>query len=119
MQKAEASDVDEEHWHENLAYIESNPHEAWLRETFARAGIDYGRIDYGLLGDRPQVWEINLNPTLCRNPADPARRQLPDSLARLREQVREAFHVRLRAAFAALDDATSSAAKSRWRLTGR
>ena len=31
---------------------------------FAIARIDYGRIDYGIVGGRPQVYEINTNPTV-------------------------------------------------------
>ena len=42
-------------------YMETNPHERELREIFRLARIDYGRIDYAILGDRLQVWEINLN----------------------------------------------------------
>ena len=47
-------------------YLETNPHAAWLREIFALAGIEYGRIDYSMLNGRPQVWEINTNPTVGR-----------------------------------------------------
>ena len=45
-------------------YVETNPHERELREIFRLARIDYGRIDYAMLGDRLQVWEINTNPIL-------------------------------------------------------
>jgi hypothetical protein len=45
-------------------YMETNPHERELREIFRLARIDYGRIDYSMLGDRVQVWEINTNPGL-------------------------------------------------------
>ena len=45
-------------------YIESNPHERQLREIFRLTRIDYGKIDYSMLGDRLQVWEINTNPNL-------------------------------------------------------
>ena len=40
----------------------SNPHEHELRRIFSTARIEYGRIDYALLGERIQVWEINTNP---------------------------------------------------------
>jgi hypothetical protein len=33
-------------------------------DIFARAGLEYGRIDYGLADGRLQVWEINTGPTL-------------------------------------------------------
>ena len=44
--------------------METNPHERRLREIFGRARIDYGKIDYAMLGDRLQVWEINTNPNI-------------------------------------------------------
>lgn len=62
---------------EERAYVEDNPHEAQLREIFELAGIEYGRIDYGILNGRPQVWEINTNPTVTGNhPSAPKRRQV-------------------------------------------
>ena len=45
-------------------YLKANPHAAELARIFDHAGIDYGRIDYGLLDGKPQVWEINTNPTV-------------------------------------------------------
>ena len=44
-------------------YLDTNPHEPWIRDIFSAAHIDYGRIDYSMHGDRPTVWEINTNPT--------------------------------------------------------
>lgn len=32
--------------------------------AFEIAGIEYGRIDYGLLNGKPQIWEININGVL-------------------------------------------------------
>jgi hypothetical protein len=49
---------------EQEEYLNVNPHKSWLKETFKLSGIEYGRIDYSLLGDMPQVWEINTNPTV-------------------------------------------------------
>ena len=45
-------------------YMETNPHERALREIFQLARIDYGKIDYAILGDRLQIWEINTNPVV-------------------------------------------------------
>ncbi|MDB9312397.1 hypothetical protein PN462_04715 [Spirulina sp. CS-785/01] len=50
---------------ENKDYVTNNPHEQQLREIFKTARIQYGRIDYSLLDDQIQVWEINTNPTIC------------------------------------------------------
>ena len=45
-------------------YLRTNPHKSWLAETFKLSGIEYGRIDYSLMGNKPHVWEINTNPTV-------------------------------------------------------
>ncbi len=49
-------------------YFETNPHERELRKIFRLARIDYGKIDYAVLGDRLQVWEINTNPRIFTRP---------------------------------------------------
>jgi hypothetical protein len=49
---------------EEAAYLRTNPHQDWIRGVFERAGAQYGKIDYGLLDGRPQVWEINTNPMI-------------------------------------------------------
>ena len=54
---------------EETRYLGSQlPHESWIREIFALANIDYGRLDYGILDGAPQAWEINTNPTIGRGP---------------------------------------------------
>jgi hypothetical protein len=51
---------------EEQRYLDQNPHPhaAPLRAIFKRAGIDYGRIDYGMREGKIQVWEINTNPSI-------------------------------------------------------
>jgi hypothetical protein len=62
---------------EELRYFEKNPHEQALREIFALARIDYGRIDYGFRKGRLQVWEINTNPYwVVDSEPDPLRVEL-------------------------------------------
>src|SRR6185503_13937857 len=87
---------------ENLAYAQHNPYEAWQRQVFALAGIDYGRLDFGVLNGRPQAWEINLNPTNGRPPGAPSRQQDPATQV-VMTQARDLFHRRLAEAFVALD----------------
>lgn len=53
---------------EELQYLESNPHAAQLLEICRHAGIGYGRIDYSLLDERIQIWEINTNPMVITPP---------------------------------------------------
>ena len=55
---------------EEDAYIATNPHAAELAAIARRARIAYGRIDYGLLEGRVQVWEINTNPMITHEAAD-------------------------------------------------
>ncbi len=55
---------------EEETYMRSNPHAKFVRQIFDLAKIQYGRIDYGMLGDRPQVWEINTNPILLQTRAE-------------------------------------------------
>jgi hypothetical protein len=85
---------------EELEYLAGDPHAAWLRETFALARINYGRIDYGLLDGRPQVWEINTNPTISRAAsADPRT----EEQKQLRTLVRQHFHPRFQVAWGVVD----------------
>lgn len=86
---------------EELAYHERNPHQGWLQRVFTLAGVEYGRIDFGVLGEQPQAWEINTNPTIGRGPGGTPK-PLPRGAAELKERVRQAYHARLRAAFSAL-----------------
>ena len=44
-------------------FVMEGGHVDLLRRVFDIAGIDYGRADFGFLGDRLQVYEINTNPT--------------------------------------------------------
>lgn len=71
---------------EELDYMQKNPHEAEIREAFDLARIEYGRIDYSLLNDKMQIWEINTNPrleTAVSAGADPRRAKLFDLSAEL------------------------------------
>ncbi len=71
-------------------YVQTNPHEGVLREIFRLARIDFGRIDYSMLGDRMQVWEINTNPMFfTQKPhSEPERQAL---LSHVAEQIAAAF----------------------------
>jgi len=80
----------EEEW----AYVQANPHADRIREVFALAGLEYGRIDYAVVGDRIRVWEINTNPMIAT----------PDDLADgARSETVRLFAERLEAAWAAID----------------
>lgn len=82
--------LEQTHIEEILGYTQANPHEDELRRIFELAQIEYGRIDYSLLEDRLQVWEINTNPTVLRPPIAYRRRT---------HGFHEAFAQRIAAAF--------------------
>jgi hypothetical protein len=88
---------------EGLQFQRENPHAAWLARVFDLAGIEYGRVDYGVAGGVPQVWEINLNATLGRAEGQSRHTNLPPALKALRDSGRDIFHAQLRAAFLELD----------------
>jgi hypothetical protein len=84
-------------------YLARNPHRDWIRETFALAGVEYGRLDYGLRDGRPQAFEINTNPSLGpRALADPRRRRTARVLQLPRRDIHERFHSGMRHAVRAL-----------------
>jgi hypothetical protein len=73
--------------HEEKAFLSDNPHQDELLQIFRLANIEYGRIDYGLLNGKIQVWEINTNPMLIKQRKKysmdklPIKQQLVDELA--------------------------------------
>lgn len=44
--------------------IENNAYENELRPVFDMANIDYGRVDFGLVNGKIQIYEINTNPKI-------------------------------------------------------
>lgn len=87
---------------EEQSYVRENPHEAALREVFAIAGTEYGRIDYAMKDGRLQTWEINLNPTIGRG----LRRstgKVPRELDAVRTPTKEHFYRCFREAWEAAD----------------
>jgi hypothetical protein len=62
---------------EETQYLSENPHLEQLRRIFEIAKINFGRIDYGCVNGKVQVWEINTNPNLLwpmqNEPAHAAR----------------------------------------------
>ncbi len=58
-----------------------------IRRAFQLAGIDYGRIDYGYVGGRIQVWEINTNAMLA--PLEPDARRVEGLRARAGDMAAE------------------------------
>ena len=75
-------------------YLQTNPHEQVLRETFQLAHVDYGRCDYAVVNGRIQIWEINTNPIVML----PPEKYQPDHLP-----LQEPFAAQIREAFEAIN----------------
>ena len=86
---------------EEREYVLANPHEQALREIFQRAGLEYGRIDYGIKDGRVETWEINTNPTVGPGPG--FKRVVPEALQGVRQPAREEFNRRMLAAMQSID----------------
>lgn len=107
MVKSEFRILDRARAEQELAYCRTNPHESWIREMFALARIDYGRIDYGMLAGRPQLWEINTNPTIGRGQT--SNKPRPAEVVEYRAMIapgRAVFYEQFQRAWAAVDTAT-------------
>lgn len=102
MLKWDKSEHGERAMQEHLDYVLGNPHETSLRRIFALAGVDYGRIDYGVRGETLQVWEINTNPSLGPS-RGPAPATLAPKLEAMLQQARTVHHSALQMALRALD----------------
>jgi len=74
--------------------LRENPYAEPVQRAFEIAGIEYGRADFGLVGGRVQIYEINTNPTL--------KRGLPHPDPQRSENLARAWDMHL-AAFRALD----------------
>jgi hypothetical protein len=55
-------------YEEEYDFIATNPFAEALRPVFDIAGVDYGRVDFGLVAGRPQIYEINTNPDIKLRP---------------------------------------------------
>jgi hypothetical protein len=53
---------------EEYSFVAHNPFAAAVEPAFQLAGIDYGRVDFGLVCGRPQIYEINSNPYVELDP---------------------------------------------------
>jgi len=105
MVKWDARIFDRVRAEEETRYLDANPHDAWIRDVFRLARVEYGRVDYGVRNGRPQLWEINTNSTIGRGPG-PVVPQRPDIVAykQMVAPAFSAFYAGFSAAWEALDD---------------
>jgi hypothetical protein len=53
-----------EYYDDELRIVRDNPYGPSVATAFDIAGIDYGRVDFGLVDGRVQIYEINSNPDM-------------------------------------------------------
>ncbi len=87
---------------EEFDYVRNNPHERELREIFAIAGVDYGRIDYSVQDGHIRTWEINLHPTIGRG-REGSKYKAPAELQAMHARTKDYMHERLREAWVNID----------------
>ncbi len=64
--------------------MKKNPFGRQMSKIFALANVEYGRVDFGVVNGKPQIYEINTNPHVkLRPPPSPAPRR-NDSVALFR-----------------------------------
>jgi hypothetical protein len=57
--------VGDDYYADELRLLRENPYAEAMRRVFDIARIDYGRVDFGLVEGRPQIYEINTNPDMA------------------------------------------------------
>ncbi len=61
---------------DELRIIRENPYSEALTRAFDIAQIDYGRADFGIVGGRVQIYEINTNPHLAPGGSHPSPQRM-------------------------------------------
>ncbi len=84
---------------EEREFVTTNRFADTVGKAMALAGIEYGRADFGIVGGRPQIYEINTNPMLGLT----ARRPFPS-----REKAHRLAESQLLSALAGLDSESPS-----------
>ncbi len=96
---------------EEREYLQQNPHRKQIRRIFELARIEYGRIDYGLLHDKIQVWEINTNPTIGGPPVWSNAERTPRWIHELQVPGKRIHYRRFQSMLETIDTVSSPDAK--------
>ena len=72
-------------YEEEFTFVRDHSFAEAMWPVFKLAGIEYGRVDFGIVNGRPQVYEINTNPELklVPPPGEVPRREESNALFRL------------------------------------
>lgn len=92
-------------YEEEYAMVRENPYGEEMRRVFELVGLEYGRVDFGLVDGKPQIYEVNSNPDLKLDPKSNG--------VEVRDRSNALFKTNFLQAVEALDlDATSAEAES-------
>ena len=78
-------------YEEEHALVRDNPFAEAVKPAFDLAGLDYGRVDFGLVDGKPQIYEINNNPFVDLSPKPEAASRRKESSALFRENYLQAM----------------------------
>jgi hypothetical protein len=90
-------------YEEEYHFIAENPFSDVVAKAFETGAIDYGRVDFGLIGGKPQIYEINTNPDMKLRPE-------PSTVARRNEST-DLFRSNYLDALRAIDTPTTKEAE--------
>ncbi|MGF1548950.1 MAG: hypothetical protein ACFBQW_00185 [Sphingomonadaceae bacterium] len=81
----------DELYEEEYRFVRDNPFGAAAARVFEAAGVEYGRVDFGLVGGKPQFYEVNSNPHVKLDAPETPHPRRAESLALFRELYVEAM----------------------------
>ena len=81
----------EDMYEEEHVLVRDNPFAEAVKPAFDLAGIDYGRVDFGLVDGKPQIYEINNNPFVDLSPKREAASRRQESSALFRANYLQAM----------------------------
>lgn len=86
-------------YEDEFRIVRDNPFGEEMRKVFDLANVDYGRVDFGLVGGQAQVYEINSNPDVSLTPKSTG--------VALRDESNALFRTNYLTAMRAIDTAVS------------
>lgn len=77
--------ADDSLYEEDYGFVANSPFVPLMARVFDIAGVDYGRVDFGIVGGRPQIYEINTNPDIKLSPRQSKNARRNQTIALFRD----------------------------------
>jgi hypothetical protein len=78
-------------YEEEYGFVAQPPFPDVIGRVFDLAGVDYGRVDFGVVGGKPQIYEINCNPDVKLRPEPSPAPRRNQSIELFRDNYLEAM----------------------------